>query len=537
METHKLIIEKVRASYAAIYLLSPEEQRSLQQIKKAAREMQRNVFIWTVQKGLIHDYDPSKQDVKAANKAAGKRAAPESEPQPMPDTSGAYDVLDKMRSLPEKSIVVLRLFHHFLDDPIVQSWMMDLIPKYKLSDRTILILTPVLKIPTELDKDLSLIELALPTKDELVPVLDGIVGNLPKELKPTPEKRHAVLEAAKGLTTIEAENAFSLSIVRPRVLVPDDVDNIWDSRIVMAEKCQALKKTGILDYIPSSAKGLQAVGGMDNLKDFVRKRKRAFSDEAKAFGLPPPKGILIIGPPGTGKSLGAKAISAELDLPLLKLDMGKVYGGLVGQSEGNIRMALATTEALAPCVLWIDEIEKGMAGGAGNLDSGVGQRVLGTLLTWMQEKTAPVFVYATANKPNLPAELIRKGRFDEMFSVDLPSPAERVEIFRIHLEKRGLLKKVMQTIEDETILTVQSDQYTGAEIEAVIIEAMYTAFDEKRQVTRHDIVEALQETQPQSKTMAEQIRAIREWCAANTRPANRPDYTDVTASSGRRLDA
>lgn len=528
METKQMIVEKGKAGYAAIYLLSPEEQRSLRELKRSCQDLERNLFIWTVGKGLVHDYNPG----QVVNNRQ-RRNQVDTETPPLPDSGSHPELMEKMKDLPEKSVVVLRLFHHFLDDVLVQASLMDLIPKYKLSKRMIVVLTPVKKLPAELEKEFALLEIALPTKEELLPVLDGIVKNLPNELKPSDDKKKELVEAALGLTTTEAENAFSLSIIRPRMMGKED--EIWDSKIVMSEKCQTLKKTDILEYIPTSITGLSAVGGMDNLKEFVRKRRRAFTEEARAYGLPTPKGILLIGPPGTGKSLGAKAISSELHLPLLRLDMGKVYGGLVGQSESNIRMALGTAEAMSPCILWVDEIEKGMASGGGNLDSGVGQRVLGTVLTWMQEKVAPVYVYATSNRPNLPTELVRKGRFDEMFSVDLPTGNERKEIFRIHLDRLKIIQDVIKGDKDYDYLTEHSDAFTGAEIEAAVIDSMFTAFDDNsRKVALHDVINALQETQPQAKIMAEDIRNIRDWCKTRTRPANRGDLSTITVNVGGR---
>ena len=362
----------------------------------------------------------------------------------------------------------------------------------------------------------------LPSKTQLLEQLDGVVegSNLKDDLIPSPKRREELVEAALGLTTSEAENAMTLAIVRPR-LAKDP--NIWDPKIVLEEKCQALKKTGLLEYIPVNPDGLKQVGGLEVLKGWVRKRKAAFTEKAQAFGLPPPKGILLVGPAGCGKSLSAKAISGELGLPLLRLDMGKMFGSLVGQSEANMRQAIQVAEAIAPCILWIDEIEKGLAGSTGGShDSGVGARVLGTILTWMQDKKSPVFVYATANDvQGLPPELLRKGRFDEMFSVDLPTIGERADIFGIHLRKKGRAKLIEKgAINVDTLAAHVSEGFTGAEIEAAIIEGMYSAFDANREVVTKDIEDALSNSKPMSKMMAEKILAIRKWCKDRTRQAN-----------------
>jgi SpoVK/Ycf46/Vps4 family AAA+-type ATPase len=287
---------------------------------------------------------------------------------------------------------------------------------------------------------------------------------------------------------------------------------------------------------------MNQVGGLENLKSWVRKRKRAFTEEALKFGLRAPRGILLVGPAGCGKSLTAKAVSGELHLPLLRLDMGKMFGSLVGQSEANMRQAIHIAETIAPCILWIDEIEKGLAGSnAGSLDSGVGARVLGTILTWMQEKKTPVFVYATANDvTGLPPELLRKGRFDEIFSVSLPNRRERADILRIHLTNRGrggLIGNGKIDIND--IAAGTSEGFTGAEIEAAIDEAMYAAFDANKDLNSFDLKEAFGNTQPLSKTMAEKLEAIKRWCESRTRPANQPENIaqPVNKSGGRSIEA
>lgn len=527
MLTSESILEKGKAGYSALYLLSSEEQRSLGEVKKAAKDLKRKLFIWTYGegKGLF----PDEQKVRSGDK-----------PKPIDGTESPPDLFKVMADplkIPEGSIVVLRLFHHFIEDVLVQSSLKDLINEFKTTKKMIIILTPVLKLPPELEKDFALLEVELPGQKDLKLVLEGITKNLDESKRPSEDRIKELVQAALGLTTTEAENAFSLSLVRPNM---QNVE-LWDPKIVMAEKCAALKKTGILEYIPIDDINLNAVGGMENLKEFVRKRKRAFTDEARAYGLPMPKGILLLGPPGTGKSLGAKAVSGELVLPLLRLDMGKVYGGLVGQSESNIRLALATAEALAPCVLWVDEIEKGMAGGAGALDSGVGQRVQGTILTWMQEKKHPVFVYATANQPTLPPEMVRKGRFDEMFSVDLPSDEERQAIFEIHLKKRGRLDSVIKAPRDYRHLIQASLGFTGAEIEAAIEDALFSSFgDSSRDLALHDVIDAIDSTQPQSKIMSENIEAIRNWTKKRCRPANKGETVNlslVTSGGGRKLEA
>jgi len=301
----------------------------------------------------------------------------------------------------------------------------------------------------------------------------------------------------------------------------------------MEEKCAALKKSGLLTYYPPTNKGMTAIGGMQNLKEWVQKRKLAFTEKAKAFGLDSPKGLLMVGPPGAGKSLGAHAIADELGLPLLRCDMGAIFAGLVGASEANARKVIQVSKAVAPCILWMDEVEKGFAGsGAGSLDSGVGARVLGTFLTEMAEGMGGVFVYATANDvTSLPPELLRKGRFDEMFSVNLPTPKERKEIFEIHVKKRGREAKIPK-LQLETAVEM-TEGYSGAEIEAIVSEAMYSAFFAGADLNMLDLQEACKATVPLSTTMKKELDRLQEWCKGRTRPANTTEGPKVTVTEGR----
>lgn len=497
------LIEKAKAGYPAIYLETPDDFRGQKEIAQAAEELKRDLYFWTFGKGLTK---------------SGKTSIP------IPETSNPPEVLSYLldnASKKEKSVIILRIFHEFLDDPLIKSLLLDLVPKFKESGKMIVITAPVIKLPPEVEKEFALISSPLPDKIRMYEILDGIVSGSGFTGSQIPEKetRDKLVESAMGLTAGEAENALSLACVRPKLRKEN---KNWDPSVVMEEKCQSLKKTGLLEYIPVSSKGLNEVGGLKLLKQWVGKRKNAFSDEAKAYGLPHPKGILMVGPPGSGKSLSAKAISGELGLPLLRMDMGKMFGSLVGQSESNTRQAIQIAEALSPVVLWVDEIEKGMAGSnAGSLDSGVGARVLSTLLTWMQEKTAPVFVLATSNDvTGLPPELLRKGRFDDLFSVTFPTPSERKEIFKIHIAKRGRGKLVEENKIDLDLLVRESSGFSGAEIEACIVESMYTAFSENREINQYDICQVMDTTVPMSEMMKEKLSRLSEWCKKRARPAS-----------------
>jgi len=291
-----------------------------------------------------------------------------------------------------------------------------------------------------------------------------------------------------------------------------------------------LKRNGLVEVIEAGV-GLDDVGGLDLLKEWLQRRAGAFSKSARDYGLPVPKGLLIVGIPGTGKSLTAKATAGAFDLPLLRLDMGRVFGGIVGQSEANLRAVIQTAEAIAPCVLWIDEIEKGMSGSksSGSSDGGTSARVFGSFLSWMQEKDKPVFVVATANDVSqLPPEFIRKGRFDEMFFVDLPDARERARIWDIVIERHGRKPVDFDTV----VLARACEQFTGAEIEAVFIDAMHEAFAEGREPGPKDIVEAITGTTPLANLMDGQIASLRHWAKGRAREAA---ARNVPARRGRRI--
>jgi SpoVK/Ycf46/Vps4 family AAA+-type ATPase len=328
----------------------------------------------------------------------------------------------------------------------------------------------------------------------------------------TPEAREKLVKAALGLTLDEAEKVYRKAVVKEGRLTESEVD------VVLSEKKQLIRRNGILEYIEES-ETIHDVGGLEELKRWLLQRSEAFTEKARAYGLPQPKGMLILGVPGCGKSLIAKTTARLWGLPLLRLDMGRVYdGSTVGKSEANLRAALRTAESLSPVILFIDELDKAFAGSAGSSDSdgGTSSRIFGSFLTWMQEKQSPVFVMATANRiEKLPGEFLRKGRFDEIFFVDLPNAVERKEIFRIHLKKR---RNDIARFDLEQLATA-CDGFSGAEIEQALIAAMYESFAQQREFTQLDILAATKATQPLSRTMTEQVVALREWAQRRARPA------------------
>ena len=412
----------------------------------------------------------------------------------------------------EKTLILLRDFHLFLQDPnpILVRKFKDVLQEAKTKNKTLILLGCRICLPPELERELTVIEFALPGKEELRAVLGGIMESANIKSMEA-EQREKVIDAASGLTTIEAENAFALSVVETKTIDPS---------VVAKEKAQAVKKNGLLELIDTK-ESLDSIGGLDVLKEWLLKRRHAFSQRAIEYGLPTPKGLLILGIAGTGKSLTAKATAKVFGVPLLKLDAGRIFAGLVGQSESNLRSVIQTAEAIAPCCLWIDEVEKGFSGSksSNSTDGGTSARVFGSFLSWMQEKKAPVFVVATANDvTQLPPEMLRKGRWDELFFVDLPNQQEREAIWEIQISKYGRQPKEYDIIQ----LAKATEGLTGSEIENAFIEALYLAFDAGKEPTDLDIARVLTEFVPLSKLMAEQIAGLKNWAKGRARLATSP---------------
>ena len=376
-------------------------------------------------------------------------------------------------------------------------------------------MSPVMKIPAELESSVAVVDYELPNRNEVSKIVDKILRSLPPELplkiREDEDYRERVIEAALGLTAEEAENVYSKSLVRTRRF---DIDTI------LSEKKHIIRKSGLLEFYESRS-GYDDIGGLEVLKGWLNKRQAAFTKRARDFGLPLPKGILLIGIPGCGKSLTAKAVGAMWQMPLLRLDVGKVFSSLVGSSEENIRKAIKTAEAVAPSILWLDELEKGFSGtgSSGQSDGGTTARVFGSFITWLQEKSSPVFVIATANDVSqLPPELLRKGRFDEIFFVDLPSEEERATISAIHLQRKN--RDPANFNIDKIVKATQG--FSGSEIEQAIISALFDAFefDDGRDINDEILGQAISEIIPLSYTAKEKIDYLREWARARARRAS-----------------
>lgn len=485
----------MRAKYPILYIVSWEERRVEDVVKDVCTKLQRSLHLWSVTQGM--------RPMPVGAKSSGK-------------LSGELEALAQVHEAPERSVFLLRDFHPYMKDYRVVRLLRDLSIRLRSRNQTLILTGPVLNLPSELEKDITVIDFPLPNEIEIEAVLDqaitAVAGNPSVNTELDPLSRELLVKSAQGLTLDEIESVFARSLVERKA---------FDVGVVLEEKKQIIRKSGTLEYYPPEAK-LKDVGGMELLKEWLDKRTASFTDAAREFGIPAPKGILLLGVQGCGKSLTAKAVAAQWNLPLLKLDVGRIFGSLVGQSEENIRKAIKVAESVAPCVLWADELEKGFAGvGGGSVsDSGTTARVFATFLTWMSEKTSPVFLIATANDVSaLPPEMLRKGRFDEIFFVDLPDHEEREQIFRIHLSKRNRDPKKFKL----GPLADATEGYSGAEIEQVVVGALFSAFHLGRELTQKDLITEAKEVVPLSVMMAEEIGNLREWARERTRPASKRD--------------
>jgi SpoVK/Ycf46/Vps4 family AAA+-type ATPase len=385
--------------------------------------------------------------------------------------------------------------------------------------KTIIITSPTAKIPDDLRDEAVLLDVPPPNAEELLLVLDRLAANPQVKSRLTPLGKEKLVQAAVGLSESQAARVFSKAFVTDGVIDDRDID------LVTQDKKQIIRESQALEFYPASETP-DDVGGLGVLKDWLRLRERAFTEEARKYGLPAPKGIALIGIPGTGKSLTAKMIGGLWRVPLVRFDVAALFGSLVGQSEERTRQALRLAETVAPCVLWIDEIEKALA--SGGLDGGTSQRVFGSILTWMSDKTAPCFVVATANDiSKLPPELLRKGRFDEVFFLDLPTAREREDIFRVHLRKKN---RVVQEF-DVQRLARESEGYVGAELEQAIIDAMYVGFNKHQEFTTDDVSTAISQQVPLSRSQREQVRFLRSWLQeGRAKSASFPEVQQAIAS-------
>jgi ATP-dependent 26S proteasome regulatory subunit len=492
---------RLAAAFPLLSMITPEESRALLMLARIATETKRALFVWSITKGLERFAD----DGSFTNVLEG--GAPQAVAAVL---SGSAAPMAGVKN----AIVAILDFEPYFRDPVTVRALRDSIPLAKSKGITGVFLGPKLELPVDLQREVASVDLHLPDSEELSLLVQVTYeANSKKKGLEQPKglELARLVDSARGLTVDEAENAFALSIVRA---------GQFSHEIVAAEKARAVKTSGALEILAAPAGGLENVGGLTAVKDWIRTRGKAFSPEAKAYGLPNPKGLLAIGVQGCGKSLICRAAAAALGLPLVRLNVGALFGSLVGQSEANVRQALKTIDAIAPCVVMVDELEKAFAGTAAgkSTDSGTGSRVLGEFLTWTQERESPVFVMATANDVSaLPPELLRRGRWDTMMFVDLPTAEERADILKIHLAKRKRSSKGM----DLEVLAQAAEGFSGAELEQCITDALFEAFaDDAREIKHGDVLAAVKGTVPLSRTMAAQVGSLREWAASRCVPAS-----------------
>jgi len=456
----------IRSNHSLINVVTYEETRFINMLAESPLFKDKNIIQWDLANGFKAIQGDSSQFKK----------------QDRPDPLTCLREIERVKV---GSIFILRDFHFHYRESIVVRALRNLHYELQFTKKTIILLTPASTLPLELREDVLQIELPLPTYEEIEKHLDAIIASTSQHRPPTQQLKEKLVESTLGLSLENIKTLFSQVIITHNVIDERAIE------IVLQEKRNIIKKGEILEFFPVR-ESLNDIGGLDNLKKWLRKRSKVFTRKAKDYGLPSPKGILIIGIQGTGKSLTAKATAGLWKLPLLRMDLGKVFGSLLGESEENLRNSIRLAETISPCILWVDELEKA--------------------------KTKPVFIIATGNDiALLPPELMRKGRFDEIFFVDLPSQTEREAIFKVHLEK---VRPVIRQF-DLTALARATEGYSGAEIEQIIYDAMFTAFDDnQREFTADDIMASIKEIIPISKFMRERIEGLRQWAVSRTRKAN-----------------
>jgi len=510
----------IRARYSLLYIVGAEEEPIEAVIAQVALQVTpaRRVLRWDLVRGW-EDNGSGKGSVMAALDRIGKTA------------------------VEEYTIFLLRDLHPVLkypytekNAPVVRE-LRNLTRELKRSKKTIILTSVALELPEELKEEVTVIDFPLPNVQEIDSLISHVVEK-PQQLQVSGLAREQLVKACQGLSRGRIGRVLAKALAAKQQINESDIDG------VLEEKQQAIRQTGILEFF-NSRESLKSVGGLENLKQWVKMRQDAFTDEARRYGIPNPKGVLLVGIQGTGKSLSAKTIASEWRLPLLRLDTGRLFGGIVGESESRVRQMIQLAEAIAPCVLWIDEIDKAfgniISGGDG--DSGTSRRVFGSLITWMQEKTSPVFIVATANNVRiLPAELLRKGRFDEIFFLNLPSESERQDIFKVHLQR---LRPTRLREFDLGVLAKRAENFSGAEIEQVVIDGLYRAFGtfvngQRRDLMTEDILRSIEDTVPLAAIARSQIEDLKRWAAeAGARTASNDTHLidELKRYSQRRRDA
>lgn len=541
----------INSSTPIVVMETSEEMRAINMVRTACTELNMATFEWSIADGLQRSGSNAPAQPLINQSAAwgqGQGATPRTALSPgggesdrltravmssmgagaaaaaaggsIYNTREPVQALANMESMTIEAVFILKDFHRHMDDPVVVRRLRDVGQKFSANRRTVIITSPELAVPAELSTLVEYFDLPLPDRERLRDIVHDTYTRLAKtytlKLQLDAGGVDAIAANLRGLTEEEADRAISQALVTRYALCPETVTDVLEA------KKQLLRHSGMLEFVEASDT-MTSVGGLENLKHWLGQRRGAWEDSARAFGLEPPHGVIILGVQGCGKSLCARAVAGEWKLPLVKFDTSAVYDKYIGETEKRIRKVFQVAEGLAPCVLWIDELEKVFAGSgpdSASADAGVSSRLLASFLSWMQDRKSPVFVAATCNNVTaLPPELIRKGRFDELFFVDLPNQAERRQIFSIQLTKR---KRNPAEFDLEAAATAAKG-YSGAEIDAAVQGALYAAYSEKKPLTTQLLLDALAQTVPLSTTRAEEINELREWAQTRAVHASTPD--------------
>jgi ATP-dependent 26S proteasome regulatory subunit len=470
----------IKARYPILYISSLEEDRVEYTIRKTIKaNSNKAIHTWD----FVEGYKTNLNNPRFAAK----------------NPLQALELIEKLTST-TPAVFILKDFNKFLSDISISRKLRNLVGILKTQPKSLIILATEIDIPKELTDLITILEFTLPNSVEIKNELTRLFLSLEKTIEP--EFLEILTRACQGLSIEKIRRALSKSLAKHGSINKETIN------LILIEKRQIISQTQILEFQDTTTQ-FNDIGGLENLKKWLDNRKESFSEKAKLYGLPSPRGLLLTGIQGTGKSLTAKAIANEWSLPLLRLDIGRLFGGVVGESENRVRQMIQLSEALAPCVLWIDEIDKAFSDQTKNGDSGTTNRVLGTFVSWLSEKKAQVFIIATANNfAVLPLEIIRKGRFDEIFFVGLPTLSERKQIFKVFLLR---LRPSQSSTFDLDLLSQNSDGFSGAEIEQAIIEGMHIAFNQKREFTNEDILIGLNQIIPLSQIDPERIKQIQSW--------------------------
>ena len=473
----------LKARYPIIYINTIEEDRVEYVIRKNIKtNLNRSIYSWDFVDGYTNNPN---------NEGFAKR-----------NPLQALELVERLNA-ETPALFLLKDFNRFLTDLSISRKLRNISRNLKLQPKTIIIIGSDLTIPKELQDLITVVQFQLPLEEEISQELNRLISSL--NIKVDSQLFESLTRACQGLSLERIRRVLSKIIATYKTIDNDSIT------VLLSEKKQIISQTEILEY-SSVNEQIANLGGLENLKDWLKKRKTAFGLQAFNYGLPTPRGLLLIGIQGTGKSLTAKAIANDWQLPLLKLDVGKLFGGIVGESESRLRQMINVAETISPCILWIDEIDKAFSNSDNRGDSGTSNRVLATFISWLSEKTKPVFVIATANNIDLlPIEIIRKGRFDEIFFLDLPEKEEREEIFKIHLQT---FRPNSWESFDYNQLAQASESFSGAEIRQSIIEGMYHAFYEKREFTTEDICMALKELIPLAHLESDQMIRLQQWASS-----------------------